>query len=59
MSRLTAGQKRASSQQADRWWSVAELCYATVQERNRRLIDVAHPDHRAELTAQAEAMRYV
>ncbi|MDG1265879.1 MAG: acetyl-CoA hydrolase/transferase C-terminal domain-containing protein [Ilumatobacter sp.] len=40
-------------------YGVAELRYATVQERTRRLIAVAHPDHRAELTAQAEAMHYV
>jgi acyl-CoA hydrolase len=40
-------------------FGVAELRYATVRERTRRLIDVAHPDHRAELTAQAEAMNYL
>ena len=40
-------------------FGVAELRYATVRERTRRLIAVAHPDHRAELTAQAEAMNYL
>jgi acyl-CoA hydrolase len=40
-------------------FGVAELRYATVRERTRRLIDVAHPDHRAELTAQAEATNYL
>ena len=40
-------------------YGVAELRYATVRERTRRLIAVAHPDHRAELTAQAEAMHYL
>ncbi len=40
-------------------FGVAELRYATVRERTRRLIAVAHPDHRGELTAQAEAMRYL
>lgn len=40
-------------------FGVAELRHATVRERTRRLIAVAHPDHRAELTAQAEAMHYL
>ena len=40
-------------------FGVAEMRYATVRERTRRLIAVAHPDHRAELTAQAEAMNYL
>ncbi|MEP1124181.1 MAG: acetyl-CoA hydrolase/transferase C-terminal domain-containing protein [Ilumatobacter sp.] len=40
-------------------FGVAELRYATVRERTRRLIDIAHPDHRAELTAAAEAMNYL
>ena len=40
-------------------FGVAELRGATVRERTRRLIAVAHPDHRAELTAQAEAMNYL
>ncbi len=40
-------------------FGVAELRYATVRERTRRLIAVAHPDHREELTAQAEAMHFL
>ena len=40
-------------------YGVAELRYATVRERTRRLIAVAHPDHRAELTEQAEALHYL
>lgn len=40
-------------------FGVAELRYATVRERTRRLIAVAHPDHRAELTTQAQAMHYL
>lgn len=40
-------------------FGVAELRHATVRQRTRRLIDVAHPDHRPELTAQAEAMHYL
>ncbi len=40
-------------------FGVAELRYATVRERTRRLIAIAHPDHRSELTAQAEAMNYL
>ncbi|MGB3734896.1 MAG: acetyl-CoA hydrolase/transferase C-terminal domain-containing protein [Ilumatobacter sp.] len=40
-------------------FGVAELRYATVRERTRRLIAVAHPDHRADLTARAEAMNYL
>ena len=40
-------------------FGVAELRYATVRERTRRLIAIAHPDHRAELTARAEAMNYL
>jgi len=40
-------------------YGVAELRYATVRERTRRLIAIAHPDHRAELTAQAEAMNFL
>jgi len=40
-------------------FGVAELRYATVRERTRRLIAVAHPDHRDELTAQAHAMNYL
>ena len=40
-------------------FGVAELRHATVRERTARLIAVAHPDHRLELTAQAEAMNYL
>ncbi|MGA9275856.1 acetyl-CoA hydrolase/transferase family protein [Ilumatobacter sp.] len=40
-------------------FGVAELRGATVRERTTRLIAIAHPDHRADLTAQANAMHYV
>ena len=40
-------------------WGVAELRGASVRERTRRLIAIAHPDHRDELTADARAMHYV
>ncbi len=40
-------------------FGVAELRYATIRERTRRLIAIAHPDHRADLTARAEAMNYL
>ena len=38
---------------------VAELRGRSIRERTRALIAVAHPDHRAELTRQAEAMNYL
>ena len=38
---------------------VAELRHATVRERTRRLIAVAHPDQREHLTAEAERMHYL
>ena len=40
-------------------WGVAELRGASVRERTHRLIAIAHPDHRDELTAHARAMHYV
>ena len=40
-------------------YGVAELRGATIRERARALIAIAHPDHRAELTARAEAMHYL
>jgi acyl-CoA hydrolase len=40
-------------------FGVAELRAATVRERTSRLIAIAHPDHRADLTAAARAMHYI
>ena len=40
-------------------WGVAELRSASVRERTRRLIDIAHPDHRDELFAQASKMNFL
>jgi acyl-CoA hydrolase len=40
-------------------FGVAELRDATIRERTRRLIDIAHPDHRDELTARAHEMHYL
>ncbi|WP_040493900.1 acetyl-CoA hydrolase/transferase family protein [Ilumatobacter nonamiensis] len=40
-------------------FGVAELRSATVRERTSRLIAIAHPDHRADLTARARAMHYL
>ena len=40
-------------------WGVAELRGRTIRERAVALIAIAHPDHRAELTAQAEQMEYI
>jgi len=40
-------------------YGVAELRGRSIRERTRALIAVAHPDHRAELTAQAELMAYL
>jgi acyl-CoA hydrolase len=40
-------------------WGVAELRGRSIRERTRALIDVAHPDHRDELTAQAQAINYL
>jgi acyl-CoA hydrolase len=40
-------------------YGVAELRGRSIRERTRALIGVAHPDHRAELTAEAEAMCYL
>lgn len=40
-------------------WGVAELRSASVRERTRRLIDIAHPDHRDELLAHASAMNFL
>lgn len=39
-------------------WGVAELRGASIRERTRRLIDIAHPDHRDALTARAVEMGY-
>jgi 4-hydroxybutyrate CoA-transferase len=36
-------------------WGVAELFGRTIRERARALIDIAHPDHRDRLAAEAEA----
>jgi acyl-CoA hydrolase len=40
-------------------YGIAELRGASVRERTRRLIRIAHPDHRAALTDQAEMMGYL
>ncbi len=40
-------------------WGVAELRGASVRERTRRLIAIAHPDHREELDAKAHLMSYM
>ncbi len=40
-------------------YGVAELRGRSVRERTQALIDIAHPDHRAELTEQAEQMHYL
>ena len=39
-------------------FGVAELRGRSIRERTRALIQVAHPDHRAELQAEAERMHY-
>lgn len=39
-------------------WGVAELRGRSIRERTHALIKVAHPDHRARLQAEAEAMHY-
>jgi acyl-CoA hydrolase len=40
-------------------FGVAELRGRSIRERTRALIDIAHPDHRAELTEQAHRMNYL
>jgi acyl-CoA hydrolase len=40
-------------------FGVAELRGRSIRERTRALIAIAHPDHRDELTAAAEQMRYL
>ncbi len=40
-------------------YGVAELRGRSIRERTRNLIAIAHPDHRAELTAEAERMHYL
>jgi acyl-CoA hydrolase len=40
-------------------WGVAELRGRSIRERTRNLIAIAHPDHRAELSAQASAIDYL
>jgi len=40
-------------------WGVAELRGRSIKERTRNLIDIAHPDHRDELTAQARLIDYL
>jgi acyl-CoA hydrolase len=40
-------------------WGVAELRGRTIRERSAALIEVAHPDHRDELRAEATAIGYV
>jgi acyl-CoA hydrolase len=40
-------------------YGVAELRGRSIRERTQALIAIAHPDHRDELTAAAERMRYV
>jgi acyl-CoA hydrolase/GNAT superfamily N-acetyltransferase len=40
-------------------YGVADLWGKSVRERSMALIDIAHPDHRAELLRQAKAKKYV
>jgi acyl-CoA hydrolase len=40
-------------------YGVAKLRGRSIRERTRALIDIAHPDHRAELTEEADRMRYL
>ncbi len=40
-------------------FGVAELRGRSIRERTAALIAIAHPDHRGELTEQAEQMRYI
>ena len=40
-------------------FGVAELRGRSIRERTRALIGIAHPDHRAALTEQAEQMAYI
>ncbi|MEM1335772.1 MAG: acetyl-CoA hydrolase/transferase C-terminal domain-containing protein, partial [Actinomycetota bacterium] len=40
-------------------FGVAELRGRSIAERTRALIAIAHPDHRAELTAEAERLQYL
>ena len=40
-------------------YGVAELRGSSVRERTLRLIAIAHPDHRDELTAKARELGYV
>jgi acyl-CoA hydrolase len=40
-------------------WGVAELRGSSIAERTRRLIDIAHPDFREELTAEAQRCGYL
>ncbi len=40
-------------------YGVAELRGRSIRERTRALIEVAHPDHREELRAEAQRMHYL
>jgi acyl-CoA hydrolase len=40
-------------------FGIAYMRGRTVRERTRNLIAVAHPDFRAELTAQAQKLNYI
>jgi acyl-CoA hydrolase len=40
-------------------YGVAELRGRSIRERTRALIDVAHPEHRDELTTEAHRMNYL
>ncbi len=40
-------------------WGVAELRGRSIRERTRNLIAISHPDHRPQLTEQAEAIDYL
>ena len=40
-------------------YGVAELRGSSIRERTRRLIAIAHPDHRDELEGQARELGYV
>ena len=40
-------------------YGAADLWGKSIRERAMALIDIAHPDHRAELLAAAKARRYI
>ena len=40
-------------------WGVAELRGRSIRERAKALINIAHPDHRDHLTAEAKRLSYI